>query len=97
MATSPYSSPDQGQGSAPQGGGASSAPDQGQQSGAGGGGQANDMQMLLAKWYQAAKQMGASDPKLAAGAQKVAEGIQMMQTALITPSQPQPSSQQPPQ
>ena len=95
MATSPYSSPDQGQGSAPQGGGASSAPDQGQQSGAGG--QANDMQMLLAKWYQAAKQMGASDPKLAAGAQKVAEGIQMMQTALITPSQPQPSSQQPPQ
>ena len=96
MATSPYSSPDQGQGSAPQGGGASSAPDQGQQGGAGGG-QANDMQMLLAKWYQAAKQMGASDPKLAAGAQKTAEGIQMMQTALVTRPQPQPSSQQPPQ
>jgi hypothetical protein len=55
------------------------------------------MQMLLAKWYQAAKSMGASDPKLSAGAQKVAEGIQMMQTALVTPTQPTPSYQQPTQ
>jgi hypothetical protein len=51
--------------------------------------------MLLARWFQAAKQMAAADPRLASGANKVSEGIQEMQTALITPPQPTPMGQQP--
>jgi hypothetical protein len=39
--------------------------------------------------------MAASDPRLAAGAEKVSQGIQDMQTALITPPQPTPMGQQP--
>ena len=70
--------PDAGGGASPDGGAQpspSSAP-------------ANPLQMLLAKWYQTAKQMAASDPRLASGAGKVADGIQEMQTALVSPSQP---------
>ncbi len=88
--------PDPSQGAAPQGGGA----DASQQAPPSGGappssGQADDLQKLLAQWYQVAKQMAASDPRLATGANKVSEGIQDMQTALVTPSQPTPASQQP--
>lgn len=90
MAASPMPDP---QASAPQGG-AGAQPPQG-----GGappsGGQANDLQKLLANWYNVAKQMGSSDPRLASGANKVSEGIQEMQTALVTPSQPTPVGQQP--
>lgn len=87
--------PDPSQGAAPQaGGGAGSQPPS-----TGGappsGDQANDLQKLLANWYQVSKQMGASDPRLASGANKIAEGIQEMQTALVTPSQPTPAAQQP--
>jgi len=70
--------PDAGGGNSPDGGAqpsASSAP-------------ANPLQMLLARWYQTAKQMAASDPRLASGAGKVADGIQEMQTAMVSPSQP---------
>ncbi len=56
---------------------------------------ANPLQMLLARWYQTAKQMAASDPRLAGAMQKVAEGIQEAQTALVSPQQPQSPSQQP--
>jgi len=56
---------------------------------------ANPMQMLLARWYQTVKQMAASDPRLASGAEKIAQGIQEMQTALVTPQQPTPMGQQP--
>ena len=94
MATSPTPSPDQGQGAAPQGGGASASPQGGSQ-GQGGGDQATDLQKILAKWYQVAKQMAASDPRLASGAEKISQGIQEMQTALVTPSQPQPQGQNP--
>ena len=98
MATSPTPSPDQGQGAAPQGGGASASPqggspDQGQ--GQGGGDQATQLQQLLARWYQTAKQMAQSDPRLASGAEKISQGIQEMQTALVTPQQPQPQGQNP--
>jgi hypothetical protein len=107
MGTQPMPSPDQqGQGAAPpQGGG--SPPDQGnggQQPPPDQGGQqpqssfaapANPIQMLLAKWSKVAEQMGSADPRLAAGAQKVREGIREMQTALITPQQPTPMGQQP--
>ncbi len=98
MASSPMPDPSQ-QGSAPppDAGGAASAPQ-------GGGGDqqpsassapANPLQMLLAKWYQTAKQMAASDPRLASGAGKVADGIQEMQTAMVSPQQPSSPSQQP--
>jgi len=56
---------------------------------------ASPMQMLLARWFQTAKQMAAADPRLAAGAEKVSQGIQEMQTALVSPAQPTPIGQQP--
>ena len=70
--------PDAGGGASPDGGAQpspSSAP-------------ANPLQMLLARWYQTAKQMASSDPRLASGAGKVADGIQEMQTAMVSPQQP---------
>jgi len=88
----------QGQGATPpMGGGAGpqGPPDQGGQSQPPSSGQANQLQMLLANWYQVSKQMAASDPRLASGAQKVSQGIQEMQTALVTPPQPTPIGQQP--
>jgi hypothetical protein len=94
----------QGQGAAPaQGAGAPQAPSQDQgapdqnapQQGTPSQAPANRMQMILANWYQIAKQMAASDPRLASGAEKIAQGIQEMQTALVTPPQPTPVSQQP--
>lgn len=94
MATMPTPTPDSGQGTAQPTGGASgpASPSQGAPSQ----GQANDLQMLLAQWYQAAKQMAAADPRLASGAEKVSQGIQEMQTALVTPPQSQPVGQNPP-
>ena len=100
MATMPQAMPDQqGQGTAPpQGAGTppQGAPDQGappqtppSQA------PANPLQMLLARWYQTAKQMASADPRLAAGAEKVSQGIQEMQTALVSPPQPTPVGQQP--
>lgn len=94
MASSPMPDPSQ-SAAPPPGGGA--GPSQPPPSGGAppSGDQANDMQKLLANWYQVAKQMSSSDPRLASGANKVAEGIQEMQTALVTPSQPTPIAQQP--
>ena len=100
MATSPYM-PDQSQGASAQGGGssASAGQDPSQQQGGGdssaSGGQANDIQMLLARWYQTAKQMAAADPRVASGMEKVAQGIQEAQTALVSPPQSTSMSQQP--
>lgn len=101
MAAAPTPQPDPGQGAAtPQGGnGSASAPPD--QNGQGGQPQssfqapANPIQILLAKWSKVAEQMASSDPRLAAGAQKVREGIRDMQQAMITPQQPTPLSQQP--
>jgi hypothetical protein len=50
---------------------------------------------LFASWYQVSKQVAASDPRLASGMEKVAQGIQEAQAALVTPPQPTPTSQQP--
>jgi hypothetical protein len=89
VATSPTPDPQQQQGPAappPDAGGAAS-PDGGAQPSPSSA-PANPLQMLLARWYQTAKQMAASDPRLAGGAGKVADGIQEMQTALVSPSQP---------
>ena len=104
MATASQPMPDQqGQGApAPGGGAPSTPPDQGapdqntpQQPGASSQAPANPMQMLRARWYQTVKQMAASDPRLASGAEKIAQGIQEMQTALVSPPQPTPVGQQP--
>jgi hypothetical protein len=50
---------------------------------------------LFAQWYQVSKQIAASDPRLASGMEKVAQGIQEAQAALVTPPQPTPMAQQP--
>ena len=83
--------PDQGAGAQPQGAPDQNAPQQGAPSQA----PANPLQMLLARWYQTAKQMAASEPRLASGAEKISQGIQEMQTALVSPPQPTPMGQQP--
>ena len=99
MASSPMPDPSQQQQGPPppDAGGAPSSPQGGD-----GGAQpsassapANPLQMLLARWYQTAKQMAASDPRLASGAGKVADGIQEMQTAMVSPSQPASPAQSP--
>jgi hypothetical protein len=101
MGTAPMPTPDQGQGAAPPAGGASAPPppDQGGQQPPQDQSQfqapANPLQVLLAKWSKVAEQMASADPRLAAGAQKVREGIREMQTAMITPQQPTPLGQQP--
>ena len=91
MATTPTPMPQDQQG-APQGGS-----DAGSQPQAPQGGQdtATGLQQLIAKWYSAAKQMAQADPRLAEGANMVAQGCQRMQAALITPQQPTPQAQQP--
>jgi hypothetical protein len=99
MATPPMPQPDQGaQGAAPPqaGGSPPATPDQGgQQDQSSFQAPANPIQVLLAKWSKVADQIAASDPRLAAGAQKVREGIRDMQQAMITPQQPTPLGQQP--
>lgn len=101
MATS-MPSPDQSSATPPQGQGGAGAASQQQPPDAsssspqqGSSAPASDLQMLLARWYQTVKQMASSDPRLADGANDVANGIQKMQTALVTPQQPTQTAQQP--
>ena len=96
MATSGMPQPGQDQGGSPAGGPPAPPPQGGgapQQGG--GGGQANQLQQLLAQWFQVSKQIASSDPRLASGMEKVAAGIQEAQAALVTPPQPTPMAQQP--
>ena len=99
MATAGMPSPDQSGGAPPQPGAGAPPPPPpqggGQQPPSQGGGQANQLQQLFAQWYQASKQIASSDPRLASGMEKVAQGIQEAQAALVTPPQPTPMSQQP--
>lgn len=57
---------------------------------------ANPLMMNLAKLYQVCSQLAQSNPIIAAGMQKAAEGIQEAQSALVTQPQPQPMGQTPP-
>lgn len=57
--------------------------------------QATKLQMLLADWFRVSREMAVHDRRLAAGMEKVAQGIQEAQAALVTPSQPTPIAQQP--
>ncbi|HEX5426680.1 MAG TPA: hypothetical protein VFW94_24420 [Candidatus Acidoferrales bacterium] len=93
MATTPSPMSGQSQGAPAQGGGAPGGQPSAQQ--APSQGQASDLQQLLANWFQVAKQMASADPRLASGAEKVAQGVQEMQTALVTPPQHTPLGQQP--
>ena len=101
MATNATPMPDQG--GSPQAGGPPPPPPQGgEQAGPpqggppqGGGDQSSQLQQLLARWYQTAKQMASSYPRLASGMEKVSQGIQEAQTALVSPPQPTPTQQQP--
>ena len=103
MATSPQpmpdqagAAPDQGAGTPPpQAGAGTPPPDQGAAQTPPSQAPANPMQMMLARWYQVAKQMAASDPRVAAGMEKIAQGIQEAQTALVSPPQPTSLGQQP--
>ena len=96
MATNGMPQPDPTQGGGPPAGGPPSPPPQGgPPQGGQGSGQASQLQTLLANWYTTSKQMAASDPRLASGMEKVAQGIQEAQAALVTPPQPTPTSQQP--
>lgn len=97
MATSAPTMPGQGQGASPSGGpsGAPQGAPPDQSQGAPSQGQADQLQKLLANWYNVAKQMAASDPRLAEGAELVSQGVQKMQTALVTPPQQTPIGQQP--
>jgi len=91
-------SPGPDQGGAPPAGGPPSPPPQGggqQPPSQGGGGQANQLQTLLAQWFQVSKQIASSDPRLASGMEKVAQGIQEAQAALVTPQQSNSLGQQP--
>lgn len=56
---------------------------------------ASPLQMLLARWYQTAKQMAAADPRIASAMEKISQGITEAQTALVSPPQPAPTGQQP--
>lgn len=90
MAASPMPDPSQQQAPAtpPPDAGGGASPDGGGQQPSPSSAPANPLQMILARWSQTAKQMAASDPRLASGAGKVADGIMEMQTALISPQQP---------
>lgn len=98
MAASPMPDPQQQQSPAaspPPDAGGGASPDGGAQQPSPSSAPANPMQMLFAKWYQTAKQIAASDPRVAAGMQKVTDGIQEAQTAMVSPSQPASPAQNP--
>ena len=54
------------------------------------------MQMQIVKqlaiWHEAVRDVAASDPRLASGAEKALQGIREMQTAIVTSPQPTPIS-----
>lgn len=98
MATSMPPSPDQGGSPAggppppppPQGGGPG-----GPQGGPPSQGPANQVQQLLGKWSDVAQQISQAYPQIASQMNKIVQAIGEAQTAMVTPSQPTPTSQQP--
>ena len=101
MATSMPPAPDQG-GAPPSGAGAPPPPPPpqgGAQGGPQGGspsqGPANQIQQLLGNWSNVAQQVSAAYPQIASQMNKIVQAIGEAQTAMVTPSQPTPISQQP--
>lgn len=88
MATQPM--PDQGAGAqagagaSPQGG--ATPPSQGP---------ANQIQQLLGNWSTVAQQIAQAYPNIASQMNKIVQAIGEAQTAMVTPSQPTPTAQQP--
>ena len=102
MATSMPSMQDQQQGAGgPPAGGPPSSPSAtmptqgGSPSGAPSQGPANQLQQLLGNWSQVATQIAQSFPQIASQMNKIVQAIGEAQTAMITPSQPTPTAQQP--
>jgi hypothetical protein len=96
MATS-MPSPDQSSGGAPSG-----APSPSPAGGAQGGGAtppsqgpANQIQSLLGNWSQVATQISQAYPQIASQMNKIVQAIGEAQTAMVSPPQPTPTSQQP--
>jgi hypothetical protein len=50
---------------------------------------------LLGQWSQVAQQIASAYPQIASQMNKVVQAIGEAQTAMVTPSQPTPISQQP--
>jgi hypothetical protein len=108
MATTPQFTPSdqQGAGAMPgAGAGAGAAPGAGAQPSSpdqGGGMQqrssqapATPLQMFLANLFEAVKRISAAEPRVASAMEKISQGIQEAQTALVSPPQPTPVGQQP--
>lgn len=53
------------------------------------------MQMMFAQWYQAAKKLS-ENPAISSGMQKVMDGLQEAQSAMLTQAPQTPPSQNPP-
>jgi hypothetical protein len=83
------------QGGAPQGGPPSPPPQGGAQSGPPSQAPANQIQQLLGNWSNVAQQIASAYPQIASQMNKIVQAIGEAQTAMVTPSQPTPISQQP--
>ena len=94
MAT-PAMPPTPDQGGSPAGGPPPPPPQGGPQGGPPSQGPANQIQELLGQWSQVAQQIASAYPKIASQMNKVVQAIGEAQTAMVTPSQPTPISQQP--
>jgi len=92
--------PDQSASAPPQAGsgagGSATMPTQGgSPSGAPSQGPANQIQQLLGNWSTVAQQVSQAYPQIASQMNKIVQAIGEAQTAMITPSQPTPTAQQP--
>ena len=94
MATSAPTMPDQSSG-APQAGAPSPSPTGGAGATPPSQGPANQIQQLLGNWSTVAQQVASAYPQIASQMNKIVQAIGEAQTAMITPSQPTPTSQQP--
>ena len=91
--------PDQSASAPPQGlgaGGSATMPTQGgSSSGAPSQQPANQLQQLLGQWSTVAQQIAQAYPQIASQMNKIVQATGEAQTAMITPSQPTPTAQQP--
>lgn len=96
MASAATPMPDQSAGTPPAAG--AGAPPQGQPQGGGAPpsqGSANQIQQLLGNWSTVAQQIATAYPQISSQMNKVVQAIGEAQTAMVSPPQPTPSSQQP--
>jgi len=95
MATSTPSMPDPNASAQPQAGaGGSATPPQGGATPPSQG-PANQIQQLLGNWSTVAQQIAQAYPQIASQMNKIVQAIGEAQTAMVTPPQPTPASQQP--